>query len=95
MSNHKSESEVHLAEAQASSTIAGNAHASIKQYIAHMIMTYMGQGDGFGVAIGRRMKLKEVSVNPMVEEPAKEEARLVYEIDVTRGALPVCVNLAG
>lgn len=67
-------------------SISGNADDRIKQHIAHFITTYVGEGYGFGDSVGRRLRLTEVSVNPMMEEPAKEEARLVYEIDVTRGA---------
>ena len=68
--------------------IEGNASQELKEVPLkwYNIFRTMGEG-GFGCEAGKRIVVKEVSIQPTVDDPSKTEARLVCEIEVTAGAL--------
>jgi hypothetical protein len=73
------------------STIAGNVSEEIKQaigYNIHWLLRSVQPGStDFGESIKKRFKLVEVSVKDKADEPKKAEARVVFEVDVTEGAI--------
>lgn len=64
--------------------IAGNASPEIKQNIANLLFVHTSEGLGFGDHVGQILKLTEAFIIPMAEESKKTQARLVFEIDLTR-----------
>ena len=68
--------------------IEGNASRELKEVPLkwYNIFRTLGKG-GFGCEAGKRIVVKEVSIQPTVDDPSKMEARLVCEIEVTAGAL--------
>jgi acyl-coenzyme A thioesterase 13 len=68
--------------------IEGNASQELKEVPLkwYNIFRTFGKG-GFGCEAGKRIVVKEVSIQPTVDDPIKMEAKLVCEIEVTAGAL--------
>ena len=68
--------------------IEGNASRELKEVPLkwYNIFRTMGKG-GFGCEAGKLIVVKDVSIQPTVDDPSKMEARLVCEIEVTAGAL--------
>lgn len=68
--------------------IEGNASRELKEVPLkwYNIFRTLGKG-GFGCEAGKRIVVKELSIQPTVDDPSKTEARLVCEIEVTAGAL--------
>jgi hypothetical protein len=72
--------------------IGGNASDDVKR-ILDPVTLYNGFRAGepiFGHSITSRLQLVEVSINPMVEEPERQEGRVVCALDVTDGT--VCLK---
>ena len=67
--------------------VAGNAPEMIKQLILNAIVSPKLLGKTFASSVLRKMVLLEVSINKMVEEPMKEEGRVVFGLIVDEGAV--------
>jgi hypothetical protein len=71
------------------SPIAGNVCDELKK-ILDPVTLYNGIRAGepiFGHSITARLQLLEISVIPMVEEPTRQEGRVVCSLDVTDGTV--------
>lgn len=68
----------------ATAHIEGNASRELKEVPLkwYNIFRTLGKG-GFGYEAGKRIVVKELSIQPTVNDPSKMEARLVCEIEVT------------
>ncbi|KZP21616.1 hypothetical protein FIBSPDRAFT_788193 [Athelia psychrophila] len=62
--------------------IAGNCAPETKLTVARWLYIFTHRGTGFGDRIGSRVKITEISVSGMPNEPEKKEARVVAEIIV-------------
>jgi len=73
------------------STIAGDISDEIKQAIAanvQMLIRFVPPGSTtFAESIQQRLKVVEFSIKEKADEPKKTEARVVFEVDVTEGAV--------
>ena len=63
----------------------GNAIREAKRVVYKWLDVFTSRGAGFGDAVGRRVKLTEISVNQMPNEPGRLEGKVVAEITITEG----------
>ncbi|TFK46948.1 hypothetical protein OE88DRAFT_1714733 [Heliocybe sulcata] len=74
------------------SQVPGNASPDVKRSVARLLDAFLltrskGEEAGFADAIGKRLKLTEVSIEPKRDEEGKTECRVVCEIDVASDML--------
>ena len=69
------------------STIAGNTSEGIKEAIYSLIQFVPPESTIFAESIQKRLKVIELSVKDKDDEPKKTEARVIFEVDVTEGAI--------
>ncbi len=67
------------------SSTAGNAPDHVKDHIIGLLQTFFSTSNGFGVAIGSRVEVTEISAVKKVGEPQKMEGRVVCEVTVDEG----------
>ena len=65
--------------------IPGNAPDDVKKTITDMMKLIVGHSKGFGDHIGYRLHITSMDMGSKAAEPAKLEARVVTELDVTEG----------
>ncbi|KAK7029396.1 hypothetical protein VNI00_014650 [Paramarasmius palmivorus] len=75
--------------------VAGNAPEMIKQVILNAIVSPKLLGKTFASSVLRKMVLLEVSINKMVEEPMKEEGRVVFGLIVDEEMMNLADSLHG
>lgn len=63
----------------------GNAIREAKRVVYKWMDVFTSRGAGFGEAVGCRVKLTEISVNQMPNEPGRLEGKVVAEITITEG----------
>jgi acyl-coenzyme A thioesterase 13 len=71
---------------QTADTTPGNATRGAKQVVHKWLDAFTSRGTGFGDSVGRRVKLTDISVNQMPNEPERLEGRVDAEITITEGA---------
>ncbi|KAG9317767.1 hypothetical protein JVU11DRAFT_1985 [Chiua virens] len=74
-------------------SIPGNAHIDVKEMVQRWLHVFCN--DGFGKLTSRCLSLVEVSIVPNVDEPARQEARVVLELVVTQDVLSGAGTLHG
>ena len=65
--------------------ISGNCADETKLMVARWLHIFTHRGTGFGDHIGGRVKLTEISLSSMPNEPEKREGKVVAEITVEEG----------
>lgn len=75
--------------------VTGNASRATKELVALWLLYIRSAGGGFGVRTGKSLKLVEISILPKVDEPKRQEARVVLEMTVTEDMLNLAGNLHG
>ncbi|KLO06575.1 hypothetical protein SCHPADRAFT_1002275 [Schizopora paradoxa] len=77
------------------SSAEGNAPQHAKGYIIQLLQTFFTKTNGFGVPVGSRMEITDISVVQKVDEPEEREGRVVCEVDVREDMLDVHGNIHG
>lgn len=67
------------------STTAGNASDRAKDYVIRLLQTFYSKTNGFGVNVGSRMEITDISVVQKVEESQVDEGCVICEITVDEG----------
>jgi acyl-coenzyme A thioesterase 13 len=70
---------------KAADATPGNAIREAKRVVYKWMDVFTSRGAGFGEAVGCRVKLTEISVNQMPNEPGRLEGKVVAEITITEG----------
>jgi len=70
---------------EAADATPGNATNEAKRIVYKWLDAFTVSGAVFGDSVGRRVKLTEISVNQMPNEPGRLEGRVVAEITVAQG----------
>ncbi|KAF8841575.1 hypothetical protein BDN67DRAFT_966993 [Paxillus ammoniavirescens] len=65
--------------------IPGNASPQTKELVAQLL--YVFTSSGFGTRTGELLKLVDVSILPKLDEPQRQEARVVLEMTVSEDML--------
>jgi len=65
------------------SDIPGNASNEAKLAVSKWLHIFIHRGTGFGDSVGNRVRITEISINQMPNEPEKLEGKVVAEITVT------------
>lgn len=65
--------------------IPGNASTQTKLIVSRWLYIFTHRGTGFSDHIGSRVKITEISVNTMPNDPGRAEGKVVAEIKVTEG----------
>ncbi|KIJ41072.1 hypothetical protein M422DRAFT_172807 [Sphaerobolus stellatus SS14] len=80
----------------AAETIKGNVSDDVKAFVAGVLTLFMDRGEqGFGDNIGLRMKIVEVSVNPMPGAPKRKEGLVICELEVEQDMVNGGGNMHG
>lgn len=66
-------------------SIKGNASDDVKKHLAAVLNIFMGRGSGFADSVGSKIKLTEIWIQPKVDEPERQEAKVICEITVDEG----------
>jgi len=74
-----------ISEEQILHSIPGNAPIAVKGLVYRWLFTFANMG--YGVRTAQHLDIVEVSIVPKVDEPARQEARVVLEMTVTEDML--------
>lgn len=66
--------------------IPGNAAPETKLIVSRWLRIFTHRGTGFADTIGSRVKLTDISISHMPNEPGRAEGKVVAEITVSQGA---------
>ncbi|KAI6040432.1 hypothetical protein EDC04DRAFT_1510653 [Pisolithus marmoratus] len=75
--------------------VTGNASPTTKEHVTLWFLHMCSSGGGFGIRSAKSLKLIEVSILPKVDEPKRQEARIVLEMTVTEDMLNLAGNMHG
>ncbi|KAI6146118.1 hypothetical protein BKA82DRAFT_4157837 [Pisolithus tinctorius] len=74
--------------------VTGNASLSTKEHVALWLHRFCWEGR-FGTRTAKSLKLVEVSILPKIDEPKRQEARIILETTVKEDMLNLAGNVHG
>lgn len=74
--------------------VTGNASLATKEHVALWLNRFCWEGR-FGTRTAKSLKLVEVSILPKIDEPKRQEARIILETTVKEDMLNLAGNIHG